>query len=139
MTDSLERGEEFLAHHGVLGMKWGRRKVEESRADREDRRRAKTPERKAEVKKAYAKRTAGIQQAQKVELSDKTKRLAKSRSIATIAAVGGLATSLLVKDPRVATGAAALAALSGITSLALTNATGRSLNNDVVDQFKDRD
>lgn len=141
--------EDFLAHYGVKGMKWGVRK-DRNRTTSGTRSRKKPPSRRD------LKRTQKL--AKKQELSRALKRMNEqwssgnisdyrsSQSIkrgrlanaAVLSTAGSFIVAGLSRNPRTRAGATAAAAILTITTSAAIAAEKKSLQRDIIREFGDK-
>jgi hypothetical protein len=125
-----------LAHYGVLGMKWGRRKAD-SRNPVDRVKKPKRLSRKQRLRNAWDKKMEKFETGDRDDFSSKSYAIGKAASATSLASIGSLSVSYLSRNPRVKLGAAVASIVLGSGSIGLSLAKQRSFNNDILEKYGD--
>ena len=131
----IEDPDSFIAHYGVEGMRWGKRK------DNFVSRVKKVPTNVKNFPKNYVEKRKNINAAYKKAIANKagvdyrSKKTLVTGGIAVgaaLASLGLVGVTVLAKDPKVALGALSVATILGTSSIRLTATSHKSRDKDVL-------
>lgn len=133
----IENPEDYLAHFGVAGMKWGQRNIEKRSTTTNSRGKLLSERKrlKNKVHNAFAKKMSKDSTARRDDTSVKTKNLGKATAGSLLGSFGTAAVSGLAKNPKVRMGSAVVSNILLASGVVLAVKTSSSSKQDLLKTY----